>query len=156
MKIFPLLTVGIFALFPALLHAEEVKIIKFNELPATVQQSVLLYTKRDDIKKIELIHDENVIKYEVETSDKGVGFDISLAQDGKILELEKVIALTSLPAVALVEIKKDYPKIKIQNIEAVQEFYYNVEGIVDGKNIEFKVLATGDIEDETNGNDQKD
>ena len=82
--------------------------------------------------------------------------DITFARNGEILEIEKVISFAALPEDSRAEIKKDYPGIKIQEIESVQKFYYDVEGTVDGKEIQFKVMATGDIEGESEEGDQKD
>jgi len=153
MKHFTIALVGLFAASTVSLHAEEDKVIKFTELPAIVQQSVLLHTKRANIKKVELIHAEGVIKYEIETINKTANMDITFARNGEMLELEKAIPASSLPADALAAIRKDYPGINIQELETVQSFYYDVEGAVGGQPVHFKVLATGDIEDEPNEND---
>lgn len=156
MKYFAIALAGFFTFMTASLHAEAIKVIKFGGMPAIVQQSVLLHTKKKNIIKVELIRDEGVIKYEIETINKAVGMDITFARNGEILEIEKVIPLAALPEDSLAEIKKDYPGIKVQNIEFVQKFYYDVEGTVDGKAVQFKVMATGDIEGESEEGDQKD
>ncbi|PCJ43228.1 MAG: hypothetical protein COA81_04070 [Alphaproteobacteria bacterium] len=156
MKYFTIALAGFFTFMAASLHAEETKVIKFGGMPAIVQQSVLLHTKKKNIIKVELIRDEGVIKYEIETINKAVGMDITFARNGEILEIEKVISFAALPEDSRAEIKKDYPGIKIQEIESVQKFYYDVEGTVDGKEIQFKVMATGDIEGESEEGDQKD
>lgn len=148
MKLGIMTTIGYFALLTSLAQAEEEKIITFKALPYQVQQAVLKYTKEVNIKKVEHIQDEDAIKYEIESMENGLGMDITFVENGEVLEVEKTMALSSLPAVSLAAIKKDYPTIKIQNVELVQRFYYDIEGVVDGKKVQFKVLATGDIEDE--------
>ena len=148
MKSVIMTTIGCFSLLTAFAQAEEEKVITFKALPTQVQQAVLKYTKEANIKKVEHIQDEDVIKYEIESMTDGRGMDITFAENGEILEVEKTMALSNLPAAARAEIKKDYPTMIIQNVESVQRFYYDVEGTVDGKKIQFKVLATGDIEDE--------
>jgi len=148
MKSVIMTTIGCFILLTTYAQAEDEKIIPFNALPHQIQQAVLKYTKEANIKKIELIQDEGVIKYEIESMENGLGMGITFAENGGILEVEKSMALFSLPAAALAEIKKDYPTIKIQNVESVQSYYYEVEGTMDGKKVQIKVLATGDIEDE--------
>lgn len=152
MRFLIILTISLWTFSISALHAEEETIIKFADLPTIVQQSVLVHTKKAAIKKIELIHDEGAVKFEIETRDKGVDRDISFARNGEILEIEKVISPASLPDAALLAVAKDYPGLKIQTVEAVQKFYYDVEAVNGGKKIQFRVLATGDIEDEPNEN----
>jgi len=151
-----MLTIGFCAFFTIESQAKEEKIIQFNALPVVVQQSVLRYIKTDDIKKVELISDEGTVQYEIESLLNGTSMDISLAQNGMVLELENGSSFSELPAEAQAEVKKDYPDIKIDEVEFVQKFYYGIEGVSGGKKVQFKVLATGDIEDTAIENDQKD
>lgn len=129
-------------------YAEDAKEIQFNQLPPVVQKSVLTEVDQKKITKVERIHDEEAIKYEIESSSKGINKDITLAKNGDILEIEQGSSLSKLSPSALAAIEHDYPNLKIDEIESVQQFYTAVEGTVDGKKVIFRVLATGDIEDE--------
>jgi len=72
------------------------------------------------------------------------------------MEIEQGMQFAQLPLAAQNAIKKDYPKIKITEVESVQEFYFDVDGNnVDGKSVEVKVLASGDIKDD-DATDKKD
>ncbi|MBL4908528.1 MAG: hypothetical protein JKX78_00650 [Alteromonadaceae bacterium] len=130
------------------IYAENTKEIQFNQLPPMVQKSVLKEVTLNKITKVERIYDEEAVKYEIESSTNGINKDITLAKNGDILEIEQGSDLNKLSISALAAIKHDYPKLKIDEIESVQQFYTVVEGTVNGKKVAFKVLATGDIEDD--------
>ena len=134
-------------IFCLTLYAAEERIVNFRILPAAVQETVLEYVNRNDITKVELIKDEGVTKYEIESVTNGKTLDITVAENGILLEIEKGISFSELPLEAQREINKDYPTIKTSEIESVNLFYYDVEGQVDGKTVKFKVLPSGDIED---------
>ena len=129
-------------------YAEDAKEIKFNQLPSVVQKSVLKEVMLNNVNKVERIYDEEAVKYEIESSTNGINKDITLATNGDIIEIEQGTTLSKLSTSALAAIKHDYPKLKIDEIESVQQFYTAIEGTIDGKRVAFKVLATGDIEDE--------
>ncbi len=127
--------------------AEDVKEIKFKSLPLIVQQRILQQTAVTSIQKVELIFDEGTTKYEVESNNNGLQKDITVAENGDIIEIEQSTTLNKLSQKAQAAIKKDYPDLKIDEIESAQSFYTAIEGTAQGKKVIFKVFATGDIED---------
>ncbi len=134
--------------FSTLLYAEESKTVSFDNLPKAVQASALKHLMQSSITKVEAIEDDGITQYEIESMNDGVSKDITFAGNGFVLEIEQGMAFSQLPAAAQQAVKKEYPAIKITEVESVQEFYFDVEGEVDGKPLEFKVLASGDIEDD--------
>lgn len=143
--------------FSVAVFAEESSEISFEKLPKKVQESALKHLVRSSINKVEAIKDEGITKYEIESKNDGISKDITFADNGQIMEIEQLMQFEQLPLAAQNAIKKDYPKIKITEIESVQAFYFDIEGDVEGKSIEFKVLASGDIEDEDDkASDKKD
>jgi len=139
-------TVLLCTAFSLSVFAENAKEINFAQLPSAVQKAVLKEVSINNITKVELIHEEEATKYEIESKANGVAKDVVLANDGSIMEIEQGSALNKLSTSALQAIKHDYPDLKIDEIESVQTFYTAVEGTVKGKKVAFKVLATGDIE----------
>tara|TARA_R110000868_G_scaffold215066_1_gene465154 strand:+ start:786 stop:1253 length:468 start_codon:yes stop_codon:yes gene_type:complete len=127
--------------------AEQETIIAFNQLPKAVQTTINKALAPESITKVEKIFDEEIIKYEIESSSSGVTTDITVAEDGSILEIESSAQQSSLSSTVLAAIKHDYPNLKFTEIELVQRFYTTVVGTVDGKTVSFNVLASGDIED---------
>ena len=128
--------------------AENVKEIQFNQLPPIVQKSVLKEVTLNKVTKVERIYEEEAVKYEIESSTNGINKDITLAKNGDIIEIEQGSDLNKLSTSALAAMRHDYPNLKIDEIESVQQFYTAVEGTVNGKKVAFIILATGDIEDE--------
>jgi len=153
-NIFSIIILSLLCAF--LLYAEDTKEIKFKELPANVQNAALKHVQKENITEVELIIEEDTIKYEIESKENGISKEITIAKDGNILEIEQEIAFSKLPIEAQSEIKEAYPNIEIEEIEAVKLFYYEVEGVVNGKTVEFKVFATGEIEIEVNDDDDDD
>ncbi len=143
-----LITTFVALSFSTSVYAEESKEISFNSLPKAVQASALNHMLHNSITKVEAIKDEGITKYEIESKNDGISKDISFADNGYVLEIEQSMEFSQLPIAAQQAVKKDYPAIKITEVESVQEFYFDVEGQVKGKDLEFKVLASGDIEDE--------
>lgn len=151
-----LITTFVSLTFSAAVYAEETREITFEKLPGVVQASALKHLVRSSITKIEAIQDEGITKYEIESKNDGISKDITFAANGLVMEIEQGMQFAQLPLAAQNAIKKAYPKIKITEVESVQEFYFDVDGNnVDGKSVEVKVLASGDIKDD-DATDKKD
>ena len=150
MKINTVLIAVLILIFTLPVYAKDVKDIRLNDLPDVVQVTVLKYVEESSITNIEKEINEGVVKYEIESTLNGFNKDITVSKNGEIIEIEEEVSLSKLSSDAQDGIKKDYPEITIKKIEAVQEYYFEVEGEVNGKLLEFKVFATGDIEDEGN------
>lgn len=137
-------------------HAEDGKRIKFKELPADVQNAALKHVRKETIKKVELIAEKDAVMYEIESKENGIGKDITITQDGHVMEIEQEVAFSGLPIAAQRKIREAYPNIEIEEVEEVKLFYYEVEGVVNGKTVEFNVLATGKIEFESDDDEDDD
>ncbi len=144
-----LLILCLVLLFALPSYAEKSTIIQFKDLPIAVQDTALKHVSSNDITKIERIKEEETIKYEIESSHQGVTKDITVAGNGALLETEQGVSFSQLPKEAQHQINKDYPGIKINELESATLHYYDVQGVVHGKVVEFRVFATGDIEDES-------
>jgi len=128
--------------------AEQATDITFKQVPSAVQTAILKQVKKADITRIERITDEGVIKYEFESSHHHISKDLTLAENGAVMEIEQSSSIKQLSPQAKMAIKHDYPNLTITEIETTQEFYTAIEGKVNGKKVAFKIQASGDIEDE--------
>ena len=137
-------------------YAEDTKKIKFKELPADVQNAVLKHVQKETIKKVELITEKDAVMYEIESKENGLSKDITIAKDGHVMEIEQELTFPGLPIEAQRKIKEAYPNIEIEEVEEVKLFYYEVGGVVNGKTVELKVLATGKIQIESDDDDDDD
>tara|TARA_R110001592_G_scaffold123666_2_gene331852 strand:+ start:3771 stop:4241 length:471 start_codon:yes stop_codon:yes gene_type:complete len=147
-NLYKTITFLLFSAFSLSALAENTKEIHFKQLTPSVQREILKHVSVHSIKKIEVIHDENTTKFEIESIQDGLNKDITLSKHGAIIEIEQSSSLNKLSTSALQAIKHDYPGLKIAEIESVQTFYTAIEGTVKGKNVAFKVFSSGDIEDD--------
>lgn len=132
------------------------KEIELAQAPQAVQDAISKIVGDNPIKKVIEETEEGVASYEAEYTVGDVEHSVECAATGEILELEHSIDVNALPAAALKEINKDYPGAVIKEAEAVQVFFYEVEIEINSKKHEFKVYATGDIEDEDGDDDNED
>lgn len=127
---------------------EQVTVIQFAEAPASVRAAYSKVAGNAAATRVERIEDEGAVKYELEFAGDGGPASVTIADHGEVMEIEHAASLDKLPEAVRREVMKDYPDAKINEIGAVQAFYYEIDLTVDGRRQEIKVLATGDIEDE--------
>lgn len=144
-----LIVTAIWALsVPVSVAAGETREIPFSRLPQAVQQSALQQLRRDAVSRVEAIQENGMTTYEIESGANGFNKDITLADDGSLLEIEQTIALDQLPTAARAALREKYPHLSMAKLESVQKFYFDVEGVQQGKPLKLKVLATGMINEE--------
>ncbi len=148
-----LLALSCFILFSAnTVWAEDEVEIKFEALPDAVKKTVLDYMEKKRISKITKISDKNHVKFELETDKTEnkkdiIAQDIVIASSGKIMKLTQQVPYFALPFEQMNEIEKRYPGIKVNELESVQFYYFDVLGEVNGQKIKFRLYANGAIEE---------
>ncbi len=135
-------------LFALSAYAKDVKKTLFKDLPDVVQRTVLKHMEKKNIINIEKEIDEGAIKYEIETVQNGFSKNINISKNGELLEIEEEVSFSKLPGKAQDAINKAYHGITIKKVEAVQEYYFEIDGDVGGNTLKLNLLATGDIEDQ--------
>ncbi len=130
-------------------------VIKLGEAPEAVRTAVGKLTPADKVVKVTKETDEGITIFEVDYTKDGVNCSATLSGLGEVMELEKAVAETALPAAVMAELKKEYPNATFQSPIAVQKFYFEVGIVIDGKTHEVKVDAAGNIEDEHEGEHAK-
>lgn len=148
MKLISISLITLLFLFVGIADAAEKVEIDFSQLPLAVQETALGYTKQESITHVEATKGEENTIYELEMIINGVSTDVTVTQDGSVLEIGKAAKVYQLSTEARRAIEKNYPGIKVTQIESVQSFYTAIEGTVDGRNVQFNIFATGDIEDD--------
>jgi hypothetical protein len=108
--------------------------------------------------------DRKVI-YEVTLTDHDAKVDVAVSPKGKILEVEKVVAVGKLPQAVAATIKTQYPRAKITKSEEVikyeedeeEERFYEVILSIEGKDsIEVKLSPKGKVLDDEGDDDEND
>jgi len=126
-------------------------------LPDAVKAVISALYPEAVIEKVE-VEKEGPKVYEIELSLNGQEFEVTVAPDGTIIEIESEVAIDSLPdavkaaiakAIEGAEIKKveeevTYWVVTLKKLETPQTTY-EVELIKDGKEIEIELAADGTI-----------
>ncbi len=126
--------------------------LAFESLPVSVRNAVLAEYGTDGKFEAETEVVDGVPWYEVQTHSEGREISLRFTEDGELVEREVEIAASSLPDKARRALDKQFPGAQIEEVEAVELHFYNVEFVVDGTQREFRVYASGQIE-EISGSD---
>ncbi|MGR9114681.1 MAG: hypothetical protein ACU85E_02865 [Gammaproteobacteria bacterium] len=150
MKSFVYLAVFL-SLAPATKANESVE-IKFDSLPAAVQNTVSNVVEKHHIYKIEKITDESHVKFEIQSTkpidkNKFVDTDITAASNGRIIKLRKDVSTFKLPFKVMKQITHQYPDIQIDKVQSVELRFYELTGTVQGQKLRFKILENGEIQE---------
>lgn len=165
-----ILSLGVFVLGGIVVRADE-ETIAVKDLPKAVTAAVQAKFPKGKLTSASKEEEDGKTVYEVALEDNGTKVDVAVSAKGKILEIEKAIATTSLPPAVLAAIQAKYPKAKVKAAEEVAEFeegeedegpetFYEVDLSIAGKpSLEVKVSPKGKIieeeDDEEEGDDRE-
>jgi len=90
-------------------------------LPPAVQKTADEQSKGATVKGYSSEVEAGRIQYEVELLANGHSKDVTIAQDGTILELEEEVALDALPAVVREALQKKAGRGKITKVESISK-----------------------------------
>ncbi|MGD0958418.1 MAG: hypothetical protein ABSB19_01285 [Methylomonas sp.] len=132
--------------------AEEAIEIKFEALPDAVQKTALGSIERKRIGKITKISENENVKYKIETdkleNKKDLVFQIIvIANNGKIMKFTKEVPYFTLSFEQMQAIEKQYPGIKVNELESVEIHYFDVLAEVKGQEIKFRFFENGAMEE---------
>ncbi|MBL9030850.1 MAG: hypothetical protein JNM80_03975 [Phycisphaerae bacterium] len=136
-------------------EGDEEEVITLDKAPEAVRAAAikLVGDAKNITKVIKEEDDEDVVQYEIEYNEGAVKCAAIFSAAGDLMETEKATTEAKLPAAAMAALKKDYPKATFANPFVVTKMFYEVEIVIDGKKHEVKVDASGNIEDESKGDD---
>lgn len=126
-------------------------VIKLAEAPEAVRAAAAKVVPADKVTKVIKEEDEGVTTYEIEYQADGMESSAVFSAAGDLMEIEKGIKDSALPAAAAAALNKEYPGGTFGDHVAVQKFYYEVEVTAGGKTHEVKIDAAGDIHDGSKG-----
>ena len=122
------------------------KKVTMNQLPAAVQQTVKERAQGGTIRGLVMEEDNGKTVYEAELTIGGRNTDISLDEQGKVIEAELATTLDKIPAAARAAIEKQAGAGTVTEVEEVTEKGETIyEAQIDngGKKSEAKVDADG-------------
>jgi uncharacterized membrane protein YkoI len=127
------------------LYAADQK-ISLKDMPPAVQQAVMEQSKGATVRGYAKEVEDGTTSYEAELTVNGRAKDISFGADGKVLAVEEVVTVESIPAPARAAIQKAVGTGELNQVESVTERgTTNYEAAITrgGKKSEVKVDATG-------------
>ena len=104
----------------ALAFGDEEK-VPLDKVPFAVMKAVKDKFPKAEILQAEKEEEDGKTIYEIGLKSEGHAIDVSLQEDGKILEVEKEIAADDLPKPVADAVKAKYPKGTIKKAEEVME-----------------------------------
>lgn len=136
-------------------EGDEEEVITLDKAPEAVRAAAMKLAgdAKNITKVIKEEDDEDVVQYEVEYNEGAVKCAAIFSTAGELMETEKGTIEGKLPAAVMAALKKDYPKATFADPQVVTKMFYEIEVVIDGKKHEVKVDASGNIEDESKGDD---
>ncbi len=120
--------------------------VQFKDLPSAVQTAANDQSRGATVKGYSKEIEKGKTEYEVQLLVNGKKRDVSIDPDGKVIETEEVVALSSVPKKAQDGIKHEAKGAKIEKVEIVKSDQPTVyEALVrqNGKKHEIRVLENG-------------
>ncbi len=111
---------GLLCLCASLSQAKDKK-VKMADLPAAVQNTVKEQSKGAKLRGLVSEVEKGKTVYEAKLTVNGHHKDVSIDADGKVIDIEEVVPLASVPAAAKAAIEQAAGKGKILRVEAVSQ-----------------------------------
>ena len=130
--------------------------ITFDQAPEAVRAAILHWTSKDQVREIEKVVHGDLVFYDVEYRHEGREADLVLSASGNLIESERAIAPSKLPAEIRAAFAKKHPGAKIVSAEVSNVQVYEFVAVIRDKRQEFEALASGEIEAEDDDEDEHD
>ena len=123
------------------------QLVRRADLPAAVQKTAQEQSKGAVIKRYVKDNEDGQLEYEVQMIVDGHSKDVSIAPDGKLLEVEEQVKLDLLPATVRQSLQKKAGKGTITKVESItkkgQIVAYEAQVRTEGKHSEIQVGPDG-------------
>ncbi|QDV85718.1 hypothetical protein [Planctomycetes bacterium TBK1r] len=119
--------------------------IKLTEAPAAVQEAIEKAAGSASISEIEQESDDGLTLYEAAWKVGDVDHEVVVNAAGHVMETEMVVAGDAVPAAVRATAAKHLPKGAKAEYEKKMIVLYEVEAVVDGKEVEFLVDPSGRV-----------
>jgi len=129
------------------LYAAE-KAVSRAELPAAVQKTAQEQSKGATIRRFVKDNEDGQLEYEMEMVANGHSKDVSIAPDGRLLEVEEQVALSQLPAKVEGSLQGKAGKGVITKVESITKngklVAYEAQVRTNGRHSEIQVGPGGE------------
>lgn len=121
--------------------------LRLADVPAAVQKTAQEQSKGAAIKRYVKDNEDGKLEYEVEMTVDGHSKDLTIAPDGKLLEVEEQVNLDALPAAVRDGIQKKAGKATVTKVESITKndklVAYEAQVRTAGKHSEIQVGPDG-------------
>lgn len=122
--------------------------VKMSDLPPAVQSAVKAQSKGATVRGFTKETEKGKTNYEVEMTVNGYSKDVSMDENGQIIEVEEQVALDNIPEAARHAIEKGAGGGKVLKVEAVSDSRgpvkaYEAQVRKAGKHFEVRVAPDG-------------
>lgn len=128
-------------------HAAE-KTISRSELPPAVKKMLNVQSKGATIRRFTEDNESGQLEYEAEMITNGHSKDITIAPDGRLLEIEEQVGLDELPAAVRAALKAKAGKGMIAKVESITKqgriVAYEAQVFTQGRHSEIQVGPHGE------------
>jgi len=105
--------------FSSVTRADDEEKVPLDKLPAKIKEAVKAKFPDAEQVSAEKEKEDGKILFEVNVKNKGKVVEITLTEDGKIVELETEITVADLPKAVTEAFEKKYPKATVTKVEEV-------------------------------------
>jgi uncharacterized membrane protein YkoI len=124
------------------------KEVKLEDVPTAAQAVIQTHTSGGKIEKITCDKDDGKHFYKVEYQKDGREFELEVDEDGKVMEMEEILAMEDLPPAVQATVKTETAGGKIKELALETEdgkTFYEVEFEKDGKEHKVKIAEDGTV-----------
>lgn len=124
------------------------KEVKLEDVPPAAQATIQSQTSGGTIEEITCEKKDDKHYYKVEYKKDGREFELQVDDDGKVLEMEEILAMESLPPAVQETVKAESAGGEIKELALETEdgkTFYEVEFEKDGKEHEVKIAEDGTV-----------
>lgn len=137
-------------------HGAGSKEMRFNQLPSAAQKAIRALAGDAKITEVEQEKSRGATVYAAEWIVKGVEHEAVVTADGTLVETEVTIAADKAPAAVRATIAKRFGARAKVVVEKKTIVVYEVEGKVNGKELEILIFPTGQTHEEDGHDDDDD
>ena len=126
-------------------EAAESTMMKMDEAPEAVQAAIKKAAGKASIEEVEKETEDGLTLYGAGWKKNGVDHEVVVNADGQLMEKEKSVSGDGVPAAVRKAAMKNLPKGAKAEFELKTVMLYEVEAMVDGKEIEMLVDPSGRV-----------
>jgi hypothetical protein len=134
--------------------------VPLDKLPKAVVEAVKAKFPKAELVSAEKEKEDGKTVYEVAIKNEGQNIEVTVTPEGKIIEIEKEIALKDVPKAVSEALEKKYPKATVKKVEEIikndkTEGYEFLLVTADKKTVEVKFSPEGKVLNEEKKDEEK-